>query len=392
MKILISILLVIVTISSFAQKFSIIEYSRCDNIGFSYALTHGDTLPDTCNWNVFYKADTCTALDYNCRTVDTCAVDSCVQFSGSGSGVIDYGTTSTFNYIHRTGIFRIELEFRASWTTGTQVLFSNTTSTVNGIYVYTTNGTTLNIYMRSNNAVVLNSSWANALVNFAYPYSGQYPDNTNHLTLVGDGTGVTLYSGYGTGAETDLGKLNYSGSIVNSGDAAFGLSFGRTKSVSNYNNIETYIRYVKFYTSTDISAPYAYFPMNTTATQATESLLGLTGTITGNYMINVGRCNSYIPCISEGWKTSISNLVKDTVTVNLKRINAPVYLYASAQPQPYFSGATYGVYYGTVGVYVLIMPRKTPISIQKKFIKNGTLLFSTITHSIYSYDSYYNGL
>lgn len=383
MKKLFLLTVVILSLKTFAQTLTPTYCVNCDIIGWTYKITN--EIADTCNWNILYKPDTCTLTDYNCRMIDTCASDTSVCFHASG-GITAMGTTSTYNYIHRTGVFRIEIEMRFSWYSGTMVLLSNTVNTLNGFYLYTTNGTTLNLYMRSNNAVVLNTTWTNALLNYTSGFQGVYADTKNKLILIGDGTGVTLYSEQGDYGSVSLGKKNYTGAIVNTGNAAFALSIGRTNATA-YTHVESYIRNIKFYTSQNQSALYSSIPMKVYLTRAKDIVLNNTGVITGEYMINVGRCNRYRPCLSQGWKYAVYNMVEDTIRVSLGGVNKPAYMYVEFKPTPFGMD-----WFGTNGRYYMVLPKTIPLRLQNKLVISGNKIVTTSIHNVFSVGYDYNDL
>lgn len=359
-------------------------YNKCDQLGFQVFYTKGTTIADSCTWNILYKSDTCTGTNYDCKNTAYYETDSGTVIGVDGTArLYNIGTASTFNYIHRTGIFRIELNLATVYTSGSIVLLSNRTTTGNGIYVVQTSATALNVQIGSGSATVLNATFANVFYAWT-PTVDYWGVNRIRLIIKGNGTGVTVYRQHGDAGTLDsISTSNYTGAIVNSGDAATPLAILGTHTAKSAG---AFVQAFKFWSTTDESTPFANFQLYG-VNYLKETILGLTATADGSvYPVNLGAITFNRPCYLQGWKYSTSNLLDTIAGLDLMHVNKPIYIYASGKP--YSSDDRYGEF----GAYMLMMPKDTPVKVAKKLVKKGTLMLVTKNHYFYSYGCNYSNL
>lgn len=335
-------------------------------------------------FTVYQKCDTCNNAHYNCEQTATQAIDYVASFQGSdvnGNAIAgrmyNFGTTSTFNYMHRTGVFRIKFTYIINYSIATaQILLSTRTTTGNGIYLLRT-GNNLLIQFGSNSATILNSSWANVFI----PMVGSGDDfvsNRYEIILIGDGTGIQLFCKKANGASIDFGKLNFTGGIVNSGNQSTALAIGGT---STANSLIGMMTNMKIYSTSDTTTLFADFPMNNQATLNIETVQNLTGTISNVTATNIGTVTIVTNCLLQGWKVIANAELSSDYRIDLFSVNKIIYLYVSIQHKcvgsPSITGCGERSYF-----YLMIRPKKVPVKMNYKLLKNSKRIYLT-KHNIY---------
>lgn len=164
------------------------------------------------------------------------------------------GSVSSFNFIHQTGIFRIEWEWNIAPITVNEIPCANKgVAAVNGIYLFRNFvlPTRLLIYFGSGGVNILSDVYWTV-----FNTNGKYK-----LILVGDGTGVTLYAGIDGSIPVSYGKKNFTRSIVPTGNAYAYMDIG---GVTTTAYLKSKMRNLKFYSSMDTSVLKNFYPMQIT--------------------------------------------------------------------------------------------------------------------------------
>ena len=183
------------------------------------------------------------------------------------------GDITSFNWIHQTGIFKIEWEWTIEQlTTSPDIPFTTrVAAAANGIYAFhsynTGSGERFYVYFGSGGANILTNYW-----NVFYS-TGKYK-----MILIGDGTGITLWAGLNGATPTSYGKLNFTGAIVGSGDAGLIMTIG---GYSTTSAMRGKIRDFKFYTDAEGTQLMYHFPLkdNTNLGGDIAGNLGSAGTV-----------------------------------------------------------------------------------------------------------------
>lgn len=184
--------------------------------------------------------------------------------------ISNIGTTSSFNFIHQTGVFRIEFEWYWDSTSfpSQQYAFANKgTNANNGILVYHNPTVPTRLYL------IFGSGGSNIIASslVCFSTSGLY----KHV-LVGDGTKVKIFTGKDGAYPTSCGTLPFTGVLVGTGNAVAALCIGGVTATNGFNNI---LRNFKIYKSTDTSNLTCFFPLQDSVNFNTCITGGLTGTV-----------------------------------------------------------------------------------------------------------------
>jgi len=326
---------------------------------------------DTAYVSIYQLCDTCNQASYDCNTYIVQSSDTFTWFSPAGR-MYGFGTTSTFNYMHRTGIFRIKFDYLYTYHDVNQILLSTrtTTAATNGIYLYS-NGNNLYIQFGSGSATILNTNWADCFVPYIQSADCNL-ENRYEIILVGDGTGIQLYVKRADGSSVDFGKKNFTGAIVNSGNQATALAIGGSSTAASLNS--NALVNMKFYSTSDETTQVANFPMNSASTYNKETINNLTGTVVNAYVANTGLYSYHNDCVDQGWIVIADSVLDNNYTLSLEQSPYVTYLYVSLRNK-------YGIPINSYG-YLTIVPKKFPIKSNGGIIQKNNKIYHANRHEI----------
>jgi len=190
------------------------------------------------------------------------------------------GTTSSFNWMHQTGIFRFEFEHSITdlLPLNNQIpYFSKPAATGNGLYIFRSSGagTSGRLYCNfgSGTVNIISSNWLNV-----YTVA-----NTPHkIVLVGNGTGIECFSAPLGQPLVSRGTLNFTGAIVGTGNMAIAAAFGGSNAAGAMRGS---MRNFKFYRTSDTSQLVYHFPLTDGSSIGKDVIGGLNGTVVGTLKV-----------------------------------------------------------------------------------------------------------
>jgi hypothetical protein len=195
----------------------------------------------------------------------------CVYPRTSNDEIYDIGTVSDFNYIHKTGIFRIEFDFIFIENFVEATLIQNTISTATaGVHVwFTTNRIYFRIYRSVGGTFAFNIlSGIQLTINTKY-----------YVQIFGDGNNVYIY--VNNILYSSQARLNTFDTINNAGVK---MCIGSDVSLNNYR-LKGYMKNVKFYNSTDCSKLTNWFTLTDKINISKDIIGGLSGTVGSNISV-----------------------------------------------------------------------------------------------------------
>lgn len=190
------------------------------------------------------------------------------------SGISSIGTTSTFNYIHETGIFKLEIDYIHRTTdTAAKYILQNTPSVVSymGFYVQVS---TLSVTFRMS---LVGANY------FVLSKAGLLLNAPNKILIIGDGVGVTI-------------TLNGSPTYL-----AFAAAFenGNTYSALLINSPSTfaYLRNIKIWDNTGLLKHH--FTLQDSLNIGKDIISGLNGTVTNVSVVDINEGGNWTSIIGK---------------------------------------------------------------------------------------------
>lgn len=193
---------------------------------------------------------------------------------GVGMGNINLGDSTSFNWLHQTGVFRIKFYFKYISAPTGMFFTTRIASANNGIYIYNSVATErLYVAFGSGGLNICSGYWN------VFTAPADYK-----IILVGNGTGIRLYVGVNGSTPTDYGIINYTGVIVPTGNA--GLSYGTIGGYgANFLMQVNKLRNFEFYSSSDESVPVYKYPLTDGGNIAGDIMGNLQGSFSGTVKV-----------------------------------------------------------------------------------------------------------
>ena len=203
------------------------------------------------------------------------STNSWSSFSNTSvSRISAIGTVSTFNFIHQTGVFRIEWDMiippNYSYTSGRRIL-----ANANGV---ANNG--FNLY-QSSSAICANIFTGGAVAYLAFTNGTPIYDGiAHHYILIGTGTALYLYRD-----NTLIGSALISAGVLSVVNATNTLSVGHVTSTNPYC-FAGYLRNILIYNTSDRSNLVFYLSLQDPLNIGKDIVGGLNGTVTNVSVVN----------------------------------------------------------------------------------------------------------
>jgi len=209
---------------------------------------------------------TSTIINEEDKKININSKKSTKWIPSSASYLNGIGTSSSMNFIHLTGVFRIEIETKLNLSADfTQARYFLANILVNNGH----RGIVLRYSSTTNFVVTMGNGSGTYMVNYNVPITAS--SNWRKIVVVGDGTKVDAYVDgvYVTGAAITA--------LASSGNANYSLKVGAyASSVTDSTRcFDGNIRNIKIYQSSDTSKPYVYVPMMESSNIGSELWSGL---------------------------------------------------------------------------------------------------------------------
>jgi hypothetical protein len=212
----------------------------------------------------------------------------------SASNIYPIGTTSSFKYIHNTGIFRIEMDLIYGGTiTSKNILDTKNAGTTGDGFI---------VYLGSSKK--LSFSIANTTINIIAIENTTVLETNKYYKL-------KIYSTDGVNVHFDINGTIVSGTVSGAFDS--GVS---QRALSIVRNADFYVRNLKFYNSSGL---YAFFPLQDSTAVSTDVIGGLSGTVTSVNVVN------YLEREKWAYFNGVSSLASIGTTSTLGWMNSGVF-------------------------------------------------------------------